>query len=146
MKKILRVSAAIILAVFGLITLFLSTSVFLDLFDVRAKEGNYVLHVVWANFFSSILYLFAAYGFLKTKKWTPHLLYLSTITLIAAFIGLLIYIQTGGIYEQKTIGAMLFRILFTLVFAIIAYYMVARFKSVFHKPNLRNKQINITKS
>ena len=146
MKKILRVSAAIILAVFGLITLFLSTSVFLDLFDVRAKEGNYVLHVVWANFFSSILYLFAAYGFLKTKKWTPHLLYLSTITLIAAFIGLLIYIQTGGIYEQKTIGAMLFRILFTLVFAIIAYYMVARFKSVFHKHNLRNKQINITKS
>lgn len=133
MKQSLRVSSAIILAIFGLITLFLSTSVLLDLFDIRAKEGNYVLHVVWANFVSSILYLFAAFGFLKTKQWTPHLLYLSILTLTAAFIGLLIHINSGGIYEQKTIGAMIFRIAFTIVFAVIAYFMTARLKSIFHK-------------
>jgi predicted RND superfamily exporter protein len=68
MKKILPNLFATILAAFGLLTLFLSTSVIFDLFGIRAKEGNYVLFVVWSNFISSILYLFAAYGFIKVKK------------------------------------------------------------------------------
>jgi predicted RND superfamily exporter protein len=68
MKKILPHLFATLLAGFGLLTLFLSTSVIFDLFGIRAKEGNYVLFVVWSNFISSILYLFAAYGFIKNKK------------------------------------------------------------------------------
>jgi hypothetical protein len=68
MRRTFTNSVAIVLAVFGLVALFLSSSVIFDLFSVRAKEGNYVLFVVWANFLSSILYLFAAYGFIKTKK------------------------------------------------------------------------------
>jgi hypothetical protein len=107
-----------------LLTLFLSTSVIFDLFGIRAKEGNYVLFVVWSNFISSILYLFAAYGFIKSKKWTSILLGISTIILIAAFIGLKIHANSGGIYETKTIGAMIFRIAVTLVFAIIAFFTI----------------------
>jgi hypothetical protein len=128
MKKILPNVLAIILAGFGLLTLFLSTSVIFDLFGIRAKEGNYVLFVVWSNFISSILYLFAAYGFIKNKKWTAKLLGISTLILIAAFIGLEIYINSGGIYETKTIGAMIFRISVTLVFAIIAYFTIIKKK------------------
>lgn len=45
-KKIFRYLTAILLVGFGLLTLFLSTSVIFDLFGVRAKEGNYVLFVV----------------------------------------------------------------------------------------------------
>ena len=67
MKKAIPYFLATILGAFGLLTLLLSTSVIFDLFGVRAKEGNYVLFVVWANFISSILYLFAAYGFVKTR-------------------------------------------------------------------------------
>jgi len=70
MKKFIQYLMAIILVAFGLLTLFLSSSVIFDLFGIREKEGNYVLLVVWANFFSSLLYLFSAYGFIKTKKWT----------------------------------------------------------------------------
>jgi hypothetical protein len=88
MKKYLPYLLAVILAGFGLLTLFLSTSVIFDLFGVRAQEGNYVLFIVWANFISSLLYLFAAYGFIKSKKWTASLLIISTFILIAAFIGL----------------------------------------------------------
>ena len=85
MKKLVPYSSALFLAGFGVLTLFLSTSVILDLFDIRAREGNYVLFVVWSNFISSILYLFAAYGFIRNKKWTTVLLGISTIILITAF-------------------------------------------------------------
>ena len=126
MKKLLPYIYVFVLAGFGLLTLFLSTSVIFDLFGIRAKEGNYVLFVVWANFISSILYLFAAYGFLKRKQWTPLPLVISIILLIAAFIGLKFHISAGGIYEAKTVGAMIFRIAVTVVFTIIAYLLITR--------------------
>lgn len=128
MKKTLRYLIAIVLAAFGLLTLFLSSSVIFDLFGIRAKEGNYVLFVVWANFLSSILYLFAAYGFIKTQKWTTKLLGISSILLIVAFIGLFIHIYSGGIYETKTIGAMIFRIILTLIFMTMAYFTISKNK------------------
>jgi hypothetical protein len=128
MKKILPFLAAAILAAFGLLTLFLSTSVIFDLFGARAKEGNYVLFVVWANFLSSLIYLSAAYGFIKSKKWTAPLLGISGIVLLLAFVGLFIHINAGGIYETKTIGAMIFRITATLVFLALAYFTINKYK------------------
>ena len=128
MKKYVLYTSAVILAAFGLLTLFLSTSVIFDLFGIREKEGNYVLFVVWSNFISSILYLFAAYGFIKNKKWTTSLLGISTLILIAAFVGLKIHINSGGIYETKTVGAMIFRISVTFVFAILAYFTITKKK------------------
>lgn len=124
MKKYLPYFLATIIAGFGLLTIFLSTSVIFDLFGIRAKEGNYVLFVVWSNFISSILYLFAAYGFVKGKKWTVTLLSISTIILLAAFIGLNIHANSGGIYETKTMSAMIFRTFITFVFAVIAYFTI----------------------
>jgi hypothetical protein len=128
MKNIISKIAAVILTLFALLTLFLSTSVIFDLFGIRAKEGNYILFVVWSNFISSILYLFAAYGFIKNKKWTTSLLGISTLILITAFVGLKIHASSGGIYETKTIGAMIFRISVTLVFALIAYFTITKKK------------------
>ena len=126
MKKILPYLIAVALTAFGLLTLFLSSSVIFDLFGIREKEGNYVLMVVWANFFSSILYLFAAYGFIKNSKWTAKYLVASVVILVAAFIGLLIHINGGGIYETKTIGAMLVRTSITIVFLILAYFTICK--------------------
>ena len=62
------------------------------------------------------------------KKWTATLLGISTMILIAAFIGLKIHANSGGVYETKTIGAMIFRISVTLVFAIIAYFTITKKK------------------
>lgn len=126
MKKSLPYLLASILAAFGLLTLFLSTSVIFDLFGVRAKEGNYVLFVVWANFISSLIYLFAAYGFIKNTKWTSRLLGISAIVLLLAFVGLFIHINAGGIYETKTIGAMAFRTTVTFVFSALAYFTITK--------------------
>ena len=124
MKKLLSLLVAGILTVFGLITLFLSSSVLFDWFGIRAKEGNYVLFVVITNFIASILYIFAAYGFYKSKIFTAKLLYISVTILVAAFAGLFVHIHSGGIYETKTIGAMIFRITLTCLFAIAAFFLI----------------------
>jgi len=129
MKNIFIYIVAALLAALGLVTLFLSSSVIFDFFDIREKEGNYVLFIVWANFISSILYLLSTYGMIKFRKWSFHLLVISLSILIVALIGLLIYIYTGGIYESKTIGAMIFRILLTFGFATYTYFTFKKKKT-----------------
>lgn len=128
MKQSIQYSSAIILFGFGLLTLFLSSSILFDLFGIREREGNYVLFVVWANFISSIFYLFAAYGFLAKKTWTTLLLFTSTIILIAALLGLFGLINSGGLYETKTIGALLFRISVTTAFTLLSYFKITKTK------------------
>ncbi len=113
--------AAIVLIAFALLTLLLSGSIIFDWFGMRAKEGNYVFLVVWANFISGILYLIAVYGFIKSKTWTFELLSTSVVILTIGFIGLYVQIFAGELYETKTIGAMLFRITITLAFTVFAY-------------------------
>lgn len=121
MKSFLTPFAIIILSTFGLLTLFLSSSVIFDLFGIREKEGNYVPFIVWANFISSILYLIAAVAWIKKMKVTSTLLGISTAILALGFIGLLIHVNAGGLHETKTIGAMVFRTVLTLLFTIISY-------------------------
>ena len=110
-----------ILMIFGLLTLFVSSSVIFDLFGIREKEGNFVQFIVWANFFCSLLYLVAVWGFIKRYSWTTYLLAIATLIVLISFAGLLIHINQGGIYETKTIFAMLFRITITIVFTIFSW-------------------------
>ncbi len=119
--KLSRYVVSTLLMAFALLTLFLSSSVIFDWFGIRAKEGNYVPFVVWANFISSWLYLLAAYGLIGLKKWTVTTLMVSFFILVGALAGLYQHSHTGGLYETKTIGALLFRTGLTLVFAMFAY-------------------------
>lgn len=130
MKNLISYDIAFLLAVFGLLTLFLSASVIFDFFGIRAKEGNYVLFVVWANFISSIIYLVASYGFIKNKNWTVTILGISSLILINAFIGFIIYIYADGVHETKTIGAMIFRIALTIIFVAFAYFTINKKKQI----------------
>jgi hypothetical protein len=124
MKKAILYLVVAVLTGFGLLTIFLSTSVIFDLFDIRTKEGNYVLFVVWSNFISSFIYLISVYGLLSSKNWTFRALGLATLILTIAFVGFLFYIQSGGIHETKTISAMVFRIFLTLGFTLFAYFTI----------------------
>lgn len=126
MKSALPYLIALPLVAFGFLTLFLSTSLIFDFLGIRAKEGNYVLFVVWANFICSLLYLFASYGFIKSKKWTVMLLTIATLVLIITFIFFIIHINTGGAYENKTFGALIFRTITTLVFVVLAYFTISK--------------------
>jgi len=114
------------LGAFGLLTLYLSGSILFDLFGMRAKQGNYVMLVIVANFIASILYLVATYGFFKQKKWTTWLLGIAMIVLVFGFIGLQIHINSGGLYEEKTPKALLFRTSLTLLFFLFSYFKITK--------------------
>ncbi len=106
----------IFLILFGLVTLFMSSSVLFDWFGIRAKEGNYIPLIVWANWICGILYLITAFGILQKKSWVRIPLVASLIVLILAYMNLFTHITTGGLYETKTIMAMAFRIGITAIF------------------------------
>ena len=128
LRKIVKYITLLVLVGFGMLTLFLSSSVILDLFNVRAREGNYVLFVVWSNFISSILYLVAVYGLIKQNSWTAGILSISVVILIAAFVGLNIHIENGGLYEVKTVNAMIFRMAITIAFTLSSYLITKKRK------------------
>lgn len=126
MIKYINYFSAFLLSGFGLLTLFLSSSVIFDLFGIREKEGNYVLFVVLANFICGFLYLLSAYGFIKSEKWLTKILGAAFFVLAVAFVALLFHIQSGGIYETKTVKAMTFRTILTVVFTVLSYFTVTK--------------------
>ncbi len=118
--------AALFLTVFAGVTLFMSSSVIFDWFGIREKEGNYVLFIVVMNFVCGFLYLFSAYGLFFLKKWSTNLLAGTAGILVLGFAALLYHINTGGLYEQQTLKAMLFRIGATILFAWLAWQSLSK--------------------
>ncbi len=104
----------------------MSGSFIFDWYGIRNQQGAYVPFIVWTNFIAGFLYLLAVYGFFKAMNWTYWVLIGITILLIFAAIALMIYINQDGIFEIKTIGAMNFRIILTLVFSVLAYYKIRK--------------------
>lgn len=123
-NKVLRYIFGIIITVFALATVFLSSSVIFDWFGMREKQGDYVPFIILINFFAGLAYLISAYGFFKAKKWTFLVLTGVAVLLIVGLIFLVLYIDKGGIYKMQTLWAMGFRILLTAVFAIFAYFKI----------------------
>lgn len=125
--KILKIILTVLLLVFGTVTAFVSNAVIFDLFGIRAKEGNYVLFVVVANFICGFLYLLAARSTIKNNmKLSTSLLLLAVVILTITFVFLKIHIDNGGIYELKTVSAMTFRTTFTVVMAVISLYILKK--------------------
>ncbi len=122
MKRYIKYIIIILLTGFALLTLFLSTSVILDLFNIRAKEGNYVLFVVYANFIASLLYLWAIIRSLKETSKPALPLYIAILILFIAQLALFFHIKNGGIYEEKTVSALYFRMGVTFIFALLINY------------------------
>lgn len=114
---------ATILFAFGLLTVFLTGSVLLDLFGMREKEGHYVLAIVWANLIAGLVYLLTAYGVIKEEKWTVNTLLIALSVLIIGQILFFAHVVNGGLYETKTVGAMIFRIAFTVLLAVLAFQL-----------------------
>lgn len=120
MKNIYIQFAAIFSAILGVLTVFIGGSVIMDWFGMRARQGNYVLFVVWANFICAFIYLVASYGFFLRKKWTASLLMGAILILVLAFLGFLVWIFNGNLYEKRTIVAMAFRLAVTIVLYLAA--------------------------
>lgn len=105
-----------VLSLLGIASVFMGGSVIFDLFGIREMEGNYVPFIVWANFICGFLYLLAVYAILNKKSWQKIPLMIAFTVLMMAFSGLIIHIQNEGAYEHKTVKAMIFRTILTLIF------------------------------
>ena len=114
-----------IMGLFGLITLVASSSLLFNFGGVSAEAGNTVPVVLWMNFFASFLYLIAAYGLFTGKGWTPGVLAIAIVLMLVAAIGFYYHAQNGG-YEQRTIGALTFRIFVTALLYVAARYYTRR--------------------
>lgn len=119
--KALKIIQTVLISFFGLVTVFMASSVIFDLFGIREKEGNYVLFIVYTNLICGILYLLAAYTTWTEPKLSFKTLLVSISLLIIAFVAFQFYIHNGGIHEEKTVKAMLFRIVFTAIMTGISW-------------------------
>src|SRR6185312_1012861 len=126
MRKIILKSSAVCMFLLGLVSLFMTTSIIFDLFQIRKIEGHYVPFIVYVNLICAVIYLISVYGFLKEKKSTTTYLFIASFILVIAFIAFLIYISKGGVYEAKTVKAMSVRILITVAFTGISWNHLSR--------------------
>lgn len=127
--KFLKILICFLLTVIGLVSLFMTFSILFDLFGMRQKEGNYVPFIVYANLVCGLIYLYAVTQIWKLKKSGIYALGLACLILILAFIALRIYISHGGIYEEKTIHAMTFRTVFTIVMTGLSMIIIKKRKT-----------------
>lgn len=103
--------------VFGLLTVFSGGMALFGGEAARAAVGNAVPFVLWFNFVVGFAYVLAGLGLLLNRRWGVWLsiaIAVATALVLAAF-GL--HVAGGGLYEMRTVGAMLLR---TGVWALIA--------------------------
>lgn len=117
MKNILSITAAI----FGVVTLFASSSVLFKYSDILEKEGNYPPFILWVNLLSGPLYLLVAIGLKYSRKWTVFVL-TGILTMLIYSLSFFIQLMISGIsYETDTLIALLVRLGFTSILTLYAF-------------------------
>lgn len=119
--KIIKIILSLFLSLFGIVSIFMTSSIAFDWFGIREMEGNYVLFIVYANLICGFIYLYAAYALWRNRKSAIWALGLSSFILLFAFVAFGWYINEGGVYELKTLKAMSFRTIVTVALGIISY-------------------------
>lgn len=113
---------ALVATVFGVLTI---KSAYLVLFTTGAfhqEAGNYLPFVVWFNGIAGIFYVIGGYGLWRQKRWSAWLamtIAMATLTIFALF-GL--HVSDGGLYEQRTVGAMTIRSALWSIIALVAWF------------------------
>lgn len=95
--------------VFGLLTIFSGGTALFGGEAARAAVGNAVPFVLWFNFIAGFFYVAAGFGLLADRRaaiWLSTAIAVSTIVVLAAFA---VHVAGGGLYETRTLGAMLLR-------------------------------------
>ena len=124
--------ASILAILFGLLTLKSGGEVLFIDGAGREAAGNYVNYILWFNFLMGFFYIIAGIGLWLQKNWTAWLALFIASTTIIAFAILGIHVFQGGLYEQRTIGAMVLR---SSVWIIISMFSSRKL--------IQNKKINI---
>ncbi len=106
--KILSVMAI----VFGTLTVVSGGLALFGDAQARASVGNAVSFVLWFNFLAGFVYMLTGFAIWRGLHWAVGAakgLVLTTAIVAAAFGW---HVVSGGAYEARTVGALLFRLLF----------------------------------
>ncbi|MFA5620443.1 MAG: hypothetical protein WDA08_09070 [Weeksellaceae bacterium] len=112
------------LILFGAITIFIGISVINDFFGMRERQGYYVPFVVVANTICGFIYLLSAFFIWRKDKKGSKLLFLAFIILLVTIYFFYKYINSGGIYEVRTIYALTFRTSITFLAFLMSVYII----------------------
>ncbi|CCF18368.1 conserved membrane protein of unknown function [Pseudorhizobium banfieldiae] len=81
--------------------------------------GNVVPFVLWFNFLAGVAYVASGLGLFLRQDWAVGLSLALFVATFLILVGFAIHVATGGLYEMRTVGALLLR---TAVWAAIAFY------------------------
>ena len=112
---------ALIAIAFGLLTLKSGGEVLFIDGAGRAAAGNYVPFVLWSNFLLGFLYILAGVGIWMQKRWAAWLAILIALITLTVFAAFGWHINNGGLYEARTVKAMILRSGVWSFIAIVAY-------------------------
>ena len=126
-KKCLGLKVISLIAIaFGLLTLKSGGEVLFIDGAGRAAAGNYVPFVLWSNFLMGFLYIFAGIGLWLEKRWGAWLAIFIALATLAVFAAFGWHMSEGGLYEPRTLKAMVLRSVIWSVFALFSYWKIIR--------------------
>lgn len=102
--------AAGVAIMFGALTILSGGQALFGSIEARAALGNVVLFVLWFNFVAGFAYVAAGIGLALGRSWAflLSIAILATTTLVLVAFGL--HVLGGGVYEMRTVGAMILRV------------------------------------
>ena len=109
--------AAVLAAVFGLLTIKEGGTVLFGDAAARAAAGAYVPFVLWFNFLAGFAYAIAAIGLWRRQRWAAWLAAGIAMATALTFAVFGVHVLAGGAYELRTTLAMALR---TTVWTVIA--------------------------
>jgi hypothetical protein len=124
-KKCLGLKLIGLIAIaFGLLTLKSGGEVLFIDGAGRAAAGNYVPFVLWFNFLMGFLYIAAGVGIWLQKRWAAWLAIFIALATLAVFAAFGVHISQGGLYEQRTLKAMILRSSVWTFISLVSYFRI----------------------
>ncbi|MBT4763169.1 MAG: hypothetical protein HOO06_15860 [Bdellovibrionaceae bacterium] len=111
MKNKLHIFLALISAIFGILTI-KTGALFLFTPEGQIAAGDYVPFVLWFNFIAGFFYFITGIGIYFKKTWTYKAAITLAILTSIVFAAFGFHVALGGLYEVRTVGAIIFRTLF----------------------------------
>jgi cytochrome c oxidase subunit IV len=108
---------ALIAVGFGLLTIKEGGTVLFGEEVARASAGNYVPFVLWFNFLAGFAYVIAGAGLWRLQRWAVWLAIVIAVATLIVFAAFGIHILSDGVWEQRTLVAMILRSLVWITIA-----------------------------
>ena len=118
--------------IFGLLSIYSGGQVLFGAAAVRTEAGQIVPAIVWFNFLSGFVYVLSGVQLMRWRRSGAVLAMGLAATLLLVGGLFAFHIATGGLFEMRTVMAMLLRLSFWCLVAVMA----CRALGCFHRSSL----------